>query len=113
MAGLACGEVSELAWKILASGISHFMTVREDLIAPAILALAQRSSGQPSIIAGESAVPGLAALMQVSGDPKARNQLGLDQESRVLLFGTEGATDPATRDELLRQFRNTDKFSDV
>jgi diaminopropionate ammonia-lyase len=48
------------------------------------------------IVAGESAVAGLAALLLAARDPFARGMLGLDVESRVLIFGTEGATDPET-----------------
>jgi len=47
-------------------------------------------------VAGESAVAGLAALLLAARDPLSRAMLGLDMESRVLLFGTEGATDPET-----------------
>jgi diaminopropionate ammonia-lyase len=47
------------------------------------------------IVAGESGVAGLAGLLLAAADPAARETLGLDRTSRVLLFGTEGATDPA------------------
>jgi diaminopropionate ammonia-lyase len=50
----------------------------------------------PKVVAGESAVAGLAALLLAARDPFARGMLGLDADSRVLLFGTEGATDPET-----------------
>jgi diaminopropionate ammonia-lyase len=46
------------------------------------------------IVAGESGVAGLAALLLAAADPAAREALGLGPASRVLLFGTEGATDP-------------------
>ena len=39
-------------------------------------------------------VAGLAALLLAAADPAAREALGLTRRSRVLLFGTEGATDP-------------------
>ena len=46
------------------------------------------------MVAGESAVAGLAALLLAAREPFARTALGLEETSRVLLFGTEGATDP-------------------
>ena len=50
---------------------------------------------QPKAVAGESAVAGLAGLLLASREPFARTALELEEDSRVLLFGTEGATDPA------------------
>jgi diaminopropionate ammonia-lyase len=46
------------------------------------------------IVAGESGVAGLAGFLLAAADPDARATLGLDATSRVLLFSTEGATDP-------------------
>ena len=43
---------------------------------------------------GESGVAGLAALIDAARDPAMRAQLGIDQTSRVMLIGSEGATSP-------------------
>ncbi len=91
MAGLSCGEVSELAWEILAAGADDFLTVGESAVAPTMRLLAD---GEPPIEAGESAVAGLGALLAARGDERRWRELGLDASSRVLVFGTEGATDP-------------------
>lgn len=92
MAGLACGEPSLLAWQELERAAFAWMAVPDDSAVDCMRLLARR---QPGIVAGESAVAGLAALLLVSGDPFGRSALGLEAGSRVLLFGTEGATDPA------------------
>jgi diaminopropionate ammonia-lyase len=94
MAGLACGEASPLAWDVLDRGAFAFMTVADDVTAPCMRLLANSPYGDPAIIAGESAVAGLAGLMAAVGDVEARVTLGLDADSRVLLIGSEGATDP-------------------
>jgi diaminopropionate ammonia-lyase len=91
MAGLACGEPSLLAWQELERGAFAFMAVSDDSAVDCMRALARRS---PKVVAGESAVAGLAALLLAGADPLSRAMLGLDADSRVLLFGTEGATDP-------------------
>lgn len=95
MAGLACGEVSLLAWEILRPGADAFMTVPDAAAADAMRLLADAPHGDPAIVAGESAVAGLAGLLAAAADGEARAALGLDARSVVLLFGTEGATDPA------------------
>lgn len=91
MAGLACGEPSLLAWQELERGAFAVMAVPDDSAVACMKALAAR---KPAVVAGESAVAGLAALLLAAGEPFARAALGLDESSRVLLFGTEGATDP-------------------
>ena len=94
MAGLSCGKVSYLAWEVLSQKAGFFMKISDKLVAPCMKGLAYSEYGEESIEAGESAVAGLAALMEASLNEEKREALGLNQESRVLLIGTEGATDP-------------------
>lgn len=96
MAGLACGEVSQLAWMLLAPGACAAMKIDDTAAADCMRLLADSRYGDPPIVAGESAVAGLAGLLAVAADEKSRQSLALDSSSRVLLFGTEGATDPDT-----------------
>jgi diaminopropionate ammonia-lyase len=98
MAGLACGEVSILAWEILKLGANDFMTLSEDAIAPCMRLLADT---RPGIEAGESAVAGIAALIAARDDSKMSDTLGLDASSRVFIIGTEGATDPELYQKLV------------
>jgi diaminopropionate ammonia-lyase len=53
------------------------------------------------VVAGESGVAGLAALRLAMADPDARMALGLRPESRILVFGTEGATDTLLYESLI------------
>ena len=92
MAGLSCGEVSPLGWKILDAGASDFMTIDDDLVAPTMTMLAD---GSPPIVAGESAIAGLAGMIAARRNSALSDALTLDESARVLVFGTEGATDPA------------------
>jgi diaminopropionate ammonia-lyase len=88
MAGLACGETSLLAWEILEEGASDFLTATDEAAFAAMRLLA------PGIVAGESAVAGLAGLLGAAARPELVKSLGLDSNSRVLLIGSEGDTDP-------------------
>jgi diaminopropionate ammonia-lyase len=89
MAGLACGEPSELAWALLSPGADGFITIPDGRAAEAMRDLASLG-----IAAGESGVAGLAGLRAVASDAGVRAALGLDPNSRILCIGTEGATDP-------------------
>jgi diaminopropionate ammonia-lyase len=89
MAGLACGEPSLLAWQELERAAAAFMAI-PDKAAVATM----RLLGSHGIVAGESGVAGLAGCLLAAADPVARATLDLDANSRVLVFSTEGATDP-------------------
>jgi diaminopropionate ammonia-lyase len=56
--------------------------------------LADGAFGDPAIVAGESAIAGLAGALLARQDDDAGATLVLGPDSRVLVFGTEGATDP-------------------
>ena len=96
MAGLACGEVSLLAWEILQPGAHFAMTLRDAAASYCMRLLADAPYGDPPLVAGESGVAGLAGLLALSRSDEARRQVGLDENSCIVLFGTEGATDPET-----------------
>lgn len=98
MAGLACGEPSLLAWQELERAAFAFMAVPDSSAVACMKALAVR---KPAVVAGESAVAGMAGLLLGAGEPFARGALGLEDSSRVLLFGTEGATDPEVYERLV------------
>ncbi len=94
MAMLDCYEPSPIAFRVLARVADAFMTVDEDDAVAAMNALARPVADDPAIVAGESGGVGLAGLMRVAADPAMRTALKLDATSRVLVFVTEGATDP-------------------
>jgi len=94
MAGLSCGEVSQLAWDVLHPTLSHCLSITDDAVAPLMRFLGYGLGDNLSIEAGECSTAGLAALMAAKRDPDLWLDLELDENSVVLLIGTEGATDP-------------------
>ena len=101
MAGLSCGEVSAVAWRILAPALSAAMTVSEAMVPEAMRRLADGNWSDEPIVAGESGVAGLCGLIAAARDDRLRALLALGPDSHVLLFGTEGATDPALYTEIV------------
>lgn len=101
MAGLACGEVSLLAWEILRDHADAVMAIPDAAAVEMMRRLARPDRGDPPLVAGESAVAGLAALALAMPDAQARAALGLDAAARVLVFGTEGDTDPTLYRDLV------------
>jgi len=98
MAGLACGEVSVLAWSILESHVTHFMSITDESIPKAMQLLANRKT---PIVAGESAVTGLAGYLIACNDSDLKSKLMINENSKVLFFGTEGDTDEEMYEQLV------------
>lgn len=94
MAGLSCGEPSELAWSVLADCASDFITIPESTVAPTVRMLATGATGDMPFEAGESGVAGLAGLISMALQPELRDRVGLSEASSIVLIGSEGVTDP-------------------
>ena len=101
MAGLSCGEPSEMAWRVLREEANDFLTIPDSVVAPTVRLLARQEYGDAKIEAGESAVAGLAALIAATQDKALSAALGLGAQSRVFLIGSEGVTDPAIFREIM------------
>ena len=97
MAGLACGEPNILSWDILRNHADVFVSCPDWVSAKGMRMLGAPTKGDPTVISGESGAIGMglvAALMESDEYKKLRESIGLDKNSRVLLFSTEGDTDP-------------------
>jgi diaminopropionate ammonia-lyase len=101
MAMLECYEPSRVAWRVLSRVADAFMTVDEDDAIAIMRRLARPAAGDPAIVSGESGGVGLAGLVKLCGDPELRQKLGLDAAARILVFNTEGATDPKQYEALV------------
>lgn len=96
-AGLACGEPNTISWDILKNHVTVFAACPDWVATKGMRLLAAPFKGDPQVISGESgAVPTglLAAIMQMDEYKDLKDYLQLDENSRVLVFSTEGDTDP-------------------
>ena len=100
MAGLAAGEVSTVAWQLLRRGVDAFVAVDDAAAVSAMRRLAE-GSVDPPVVAGESAVAGICGLAAMLQDPNVSRQLLFGPHSKVLVFGTEGDSDPETYTKLV------------
>jgi diaminopropionate ammonia-lyase len=90
MACLSAGEVSHIAWPILAGTIDCFVAV-EDAHAVDAVQLLKREP--PFLTAGESGAAGLAGLSAIRNSPSLApvwQAANLGPRSRVMVFLTEG-----------------------
>jgi diaminopropionate ammonia-lyase len=101
-AGLACREVSPAAWSILDWLTSDFLAIPDSWVEEAMRSLAN-GHGDTPIVSGESAAGGMGALLHAATNPELYKQLRLTPNSQVVLFGCEGATDPAIYERITGQ----------
>ena len=97
MAGLACGEPNTISWDILKNHVDTFIATPDWVAAKGMRMLAAPFKGDQPVTSGESgAAPfgTLACIMTMDEYKPLREHLGLDENSKVLLFSTEGDTDP-------------------
>jgi diaminopropionate ammonia-lyase len=94
MAMLSCGETSAPAWVILRRRADAFLAVSDERAAQAATWL----GGIPDVTGGLPTTPsgaaGLAGVMAAVEDSTIAARVGLNTDSRVLIFATEGADHP-------------------
>ena len=97
MNGLACGEPSTIAWDILRNHVDTFVSCPDWVSAKGMRLLAAPIKGDTPVTGGESGAVTMGLLYTIMTDDKYKDlkeHLGLDENSCVLLFATEGDTDP-------------------
>lgn len=91
MAGLACGEVCDLGWRLMQYCAHAFVSMEDAVAAQGMRILA---SSEQRVISGESGAAGFAAAAEILlNHNDIKQQLGIDKNSVLLCFSTEGATD--------------------
>ena len=98
MAGLSCGEISLLAWEILENKTKAFLSIPDEPIVKVMKLLANLEN---PVVAGESAVAGLAGFLILQHNEKYKKALEIDKNSKILFFGTEGDTDTTIYEKMV------------
>jgi len=97
MAGLACGEPNPISFDILKNHAVCFASCPDWVSARGMRLLAAPQEGDPAVVSGESGAIGMGFIDAVMTDSQyaaLRESVELDENSVVLMFSTEGATDP-------------------
>ena len=92
MSGLNCGRPSLVAWPTVSRSIDLLIAVDDR---PAREAM--RLAAESGVVSGETGTAGLGGLLELlraGGEEAARKVLSVGEDTRVLIFNCEGATDP-------------------
>lgn len=93
MAGMACAELSPLAWPVLQACCAGAFTCPDEVTREGM-----RLAAEHGVVSGETGAVTLGLLRRLCNEralARWREKTGLGRKARVLLFSTEGATDPA------------------
>lgn len=100
MACLNCGSVSLAAWESLRDGLHGTITVTDLEVHASMRELA--AAGFAIGNCGAASLAALRALVSSPACAALREMVALGRASRVLLLATEGPTDPAAYDAIVR-----------
>ena len=87
MAGLNCGEANIFTFPVLRDFVHFFFKVPDCVTEKGMRALAAAG-----VVAGECGGIGTGLLLSL--DDEKKEAMGIDENSVILLFSTEGDTDP-------------------
>lgn len=105
MAGLNCGTPSITAWPVLKQTIDAFIAISDDYAREAMRQYYFPIENDIKIISGESGASGLGGLLAILKSPslhELKQSVGFDNKSRVLIFNTEGDTDPENFQNIIK-----------
>ena len=104
MAGLCCGEPNITSWDILRNHVNCFVSADDNVTRLGMRMLSAPIKGDPQVVSGESGAVPFGVLLSIMKNPKYSDlkiKLKLDANSKVLLFSTEGNTDPERYENII------------
>lgn len=109
MAGLNCGEPCTITWPILRDFADWYLKCPDCVSAYGMRLLAAPEADDPKVVSGESGAVTIGILNMIAGKPEyaaLKENLGLDENSVILCFSTEGDTDPVHYRKIVYEGKN-------
>ncbi|MBS4535232.1 diaminopropionate ammonia-lyase [Clostridium sp. D2Q-14] len=97
MAGLACGEPNPIGWEILNDYADAYISCPEYVSADGMRILGNPLQGDEKVVSGESGAVTTGMVYSILKDEELKElkeELKLDENSKILVVSTEGDTDP-------------------
>lgn len=113
MAGLNCGEPNTATWPILRDFASFYAACPDYVTARGMRVLASPIEDDKKIISGESGAVGIGLLSLLTEKDELKEikeAMNLNSDSVVLIFNTEGNTDPIGYNEIIYDGKNPSSF---
>ena len=115
MAGLCCGEPCTLGWEVLSSFADFFVSMPDEIAAEGMRLLASQTDGDAQVVSGESGAAGAGLALSVLKYQELawlKEKLGLNENSILLFFSTEGDTDQENYKRIVKENAWSVNFSE-
>lgn len=96
MAGLACGEPCKIGYEVLRDYSDNFVSCPDYVTAKGMRTMGNPTGDDKKIVSGESGAVTLGLVAEIMDNKNLKwlkDELKLDENSRILCFSTEGNTD--------------------
>lgn len=113
MAGLACGEPNIHGLKVLLDYARNYLSVPDEYAAFGMRVLSSPLVYDRRVIAGESGAAAFGAIMKTLDSETLKEyveKLGIDENSVLLFFNTEGDTDKVNYKKVIWDGKNSSNF---
>lgn len=101
MAGLNCGTPCSITWPTIRDRASFYCACTDEVTENAMRELALLPNEEERVVAGESGAVTYGVLREVMKSDSVKREMGIDEESIILLINTEGDTDPEGYDRVI------------
>lgn len=94
MAGLNCGTPCGITWPTIRDRASFYCACTDEVSKDAMRELACFPNEKERVVAGECGAVTYGILKEIIKDDSMKREMGINEESIILLISTEGDTDP-------------------
>ncbi len=94
MAGLNCGTPCSITWPTIRDRASFYCACTDDVSKDAMRELVCFPNAKERVVAGECGAVTYGVLKEIIKDSSLKREMGIGEESIILLISTEGDTDP-------------------
>ena len=101
MAGLNCGTPCGITWKTIRDRASFYCACTDEVSENAMRELARFPNEKERVVAGECGAVTYGVLKEIMKDDSLKREMGINEDSIILLISTEGDTDPKGYDRIL------------
>lgn len=94
MAGLNCGTPCSITWPTIRDRAGFYCACADEVSKDAMRELSRFPNEEERVVAGECGAVTYGVLKEIIKDNALKREMGIDEESIILLISTEGDTDP-------------------
>ena len=101
MAGMNCGTPCSVTWPTIRDRVGFYCACTDEVSKDAMRELARFPNEKERTVAGECGAVTYGVLKEIIKDDSMKREMGINEESIILLISTEGDTDPEEYERII------------